>query len=46
MSDFKKTGGGAVRNGSQNILISVIIPVYNMESYLSRCLDSVISNSY
>ena len=27
-------------------LISVIIPVYNAESYLARCLDSVINNSY
>ena len=26
--------------------ISVIIPVYNTESYLSRCLDSVLSNTY
>ena len=27
-------------------LISVIIPVYNMEQYLERCLDSVIGNTY
>lgn len=27
-------------------LISVIIPVYNMEQYLSRCLDSVLNNTY
>lgn len=27
-------------------LISVVIPVYNMEAYLSRCLDSVLSNTY
>lgn len=27
-------------------LISVIIPVYNMEKYLVRCLDSVINNTY
>ena len=26
--------------------ISVIIPVYNTNEYLSRCLDSVISNTY
>ena len=30
----------------QRPLISVIIPVYNMETYLARCLDSVINNSY
>ncbi len=27
-------------------LISVILPVYNMEAYLSRCLDSVLNNTY
>lgn len=27
-------------------LISVILPVYNMEKYLSRCLDSVLNNTY
>ena len=26
--------------------ISVIIPVYNIASYLQRCLDSVISQTY
>ena len=29
-----------------NSLISVIIPVYNTEKYLSRCLDSVINQTY
>lgn len=27
-------------------LISVIIPVYNVESYLSRCVDSVVRQTY
>lgn len=27
-------------------LISVIIPVYNTEKYISRCLDSIISQTY
>lgn len=30
----------------ENSLISVIIPVYNSERWLSRCLDSVISQTY
>ena len=27
-------------------LISVIVPVYNVEKYLSRCLDSIINQTY
>lgn len=26
--------------------ISVIIPVYNVEKYLNKCVDSVISQTY
>lgn len=26
--------------------ISVIVPVYNVEKYLPRCLDSIIKQSY
>lgn len=26
--------------------ISVIIPVYNVEKYLERCLDSIVGQSY
>lgn len=26
--------------------ISIIIPVYNVEKYISRCLDSILNNSY
>ena len=27
-------------------LISVVIPVYNVESYLRRCLDTVLAQTY
>lgn len=33
-------------NEKENHLISVIIPVYNVENYLERCLDSVLNQSY
>ena len=29
-----------------NDMISVIIPIYNMEKYLKRCLDSVVNQTY
>lgn len=29
-----------------NIKISVVIPVYNVENYLKQCLDSIIKSSY
>ncbi len=30
----------------QNILISVIVPVYKVEEYLSRCVDSILAQTY
>ena len=29
-----------------NKLISVIVPVYNVEHYLNRCVDSILAQTY
>ena len=30
----------------KNELISIIVPIYNVENYLRQCLDSIMSQSY
>ena len=30
----------------KKLLISVIVPVYNVEKYLNRCIESIISQTY
>ena len=29
-----------------NPLISVIVPIYNVEKYLARCVDSIVNQTY
>ena len=31
---------------TKDILVSVIVPVYNVEEYLCRCVDSILSQTY
>lgn len=35
-----------LKSNGQNPVISVVIPVYNTENYLRRCLDSIIAQTY
>lgn len=30
----------------ENKLVSIIVPFYNVEDYIAKCLDSIISQSY
>lgn len=30
----------------EKVLISVVVPVYNVEGYLSKCIDSILTQSY
>ena len=33
-------------SGTSHGLVTIIIPVYNVEAYLEKCLDSVIHQTY
>ena len=44
MSTYWHTDETALNQG--NILISIIIPVYNVAPYISRCLDSILMQKY
>ena len=35
-----------VKNTNENKMISVIVPVYNVQAYLERCLNSILSQTY
>jgi glycosyltransferase involved in cell wall biosynthesis len=37
---------GGVRGMSGDIIISVIVPVYNAEKYLNECIDSLIGQTF
>ncbi|MCI6827206.1 MAG: glycosyltransferase, partial [Spirochaetia bacterium] len=33
-------------NCKNSLLVSIIVPVYNTEKYLSTCIDSIINQTY
>lgn len=33
-------------NDENSLKISIIIPVYNSEKYLKKCLDSIVNQTY
>lgn len=35
-----------MNNMHENVLISIVIPIYNVEKYLYKCLESVINQTY
>ena len=30
----------------EKVILSIVVPVYNVEAYLSECLESIINQSY
>lgn len=36
-------GGNAAMENENNVLLSIIIPAYNVEKYIAQCLDSIFS---
>ena len=35
-----------MKTESNNILISVIVPVYNAERFLSKCIESILDQTF
>ena len=38
--------GDVIMDENKDILVSVIVPVYNTKNYLEACLKSIVSQSY
>ena len=44
MKAFEESGGDKI--SCEQIKLSVIVPVYNVEPYIRRCLDSILAQTY
>lgn len=42
----EKDGMNKMEKKENTILVSVVVPIYNVENYLERCLKSIINQSY
>ena len=45
-SNWNKCMEEKTNRNNDTVLISVIVPVYNVERYVSRCVDSILNQSY
>lgn len=43
---YKCLDGGLLMDEIKNELVSIVVPIYKVEKYLSACIDSLIQQTY